>query len=585
MTRSHSALVIGLLIVLCLVSFWLGLGSLGITDLDEGLYTAASREMALTGDFITPRVNGEPFFEKPPLLYWLSAFAIRIFSTTESSARLPSAIAATLLVALTFWFGSRRLSPVAALLGAAFLSLSPVMVAAGRLSTTDALLTLCVTLAIVAAEEATRAHRRRFTWFLVSACACGVGVLAKGAPAIVLPAITLGVWYFGFERRSLRPLLRIRSWAVILGMTFVIALIAFPWHMAALQANGRAFVDEYVVRQHLMRFQGGDVSHRAPFWFFVPGFLAGMFPWSLFTAAALCVRNRQSITQANQNSEGPSSAILPKLQQPVSTRTLLKTWFWVTFIIFSASGSKLISYILPLYPAAALLAGDYVAKLAKSPRAPRVMTTGGLAALVILVGLWLALVWPDPLLVLINRYSTKPVALSPDARRLLAACVLPLGITVGAPVAMLVWAHRPELAAGVSAAVMTAFVLVVLWRGVPIINQKAIGSLHALAAYGGRLVADGGSLIVAIGSPRRPSIFFYVPDRVLVEHRVHEVASPDDAAAMWEHARGRVLILTRGPSPTNVGGRTPRLLVAHRDYCLWSASPAMTTPAVLCTGR
>src|SRR5262249_6785892 len=123
---------------------------------------------------------------------------------------------------------------------------------------------------------------------------CGFGVLSKGLPGILVPLLTASMFALVESSWSIRTagksLLRLRP---ITGLVLFLA-IAVPWHIAAYRASGKAFTEEYIVRQHIDRFRGGDTAHRAPFWFYIPGFMLGMFPWSFFVPAALlALRKRQ----------------------------------------------------------------------------------------------------------------------------------------------------------------------------------------------------------------------------------------------------------------------------------------------------
>lgn len=589
-----SALLVGL----CALAFWVRLGALGITDLDEGLYTEAAREMALTGDIVTPRVNHRPFFEKPPLLYWLGALSIQTFGRTEFAVRFPSALAASLLVLLTSWFGRRRLGRLPGLLAGAFLALGPVMVGAGRLATTDALLTLCVAATIVCLFEARQASGSlRVSWAVSSAIAAGCGALAKGAPAIVLPVLVLALWWVFVRIRaatdptrrhsttvSTRSAQPFASHVILITLCLsLVLLVTLPWHLAAWHANGRVFVQEYIIRQHLQRFQGGDQSHRAPVWFFIPGFLLGFFPWSVLTAAALVERSSPtSGSSGARQTRGPQEAPSKsgtdasffhgsECLADAEVRSLLKTWFWVTFLVFSASGSKLISYILPLYPAAALLAGDYVVRLGRSSRSPKWLVIAASAGLGILAILWLGLMWPDPTVALVNRYADRHVVLSDTVRTLLrrggtllAPALLGLLAAVVAS-----WVRRPVHAAAMALAGMAAFVALVVHLGVPLLNRYTIGSLHALTRRGGRMIADRGVLIVDISAPRRPSVLYYVPDDAIRHQRVLEPQRVADLDYDRLLVQGPVLILTRSAKPPALARYATSPVDVRPDYALW----------------
>lgn len=511
-----------LLTALCYVAFWNGLGHLDITDLDEGLYAAAARDMALTGDWITPRVNGAPFFEKPPLLYWLSSSSIRWLGPTEAAVRTPTALAASVLVFMTWLVGIRYLDRRAGFLSAAFLALSPISAGSGRLVTTDMLLTLALSAGILLLFAARNARGSRA--ILASAAVgflCGLAVLAKGAPGIMIPAGVVGIWTLLRRRRGIGAPSIVRNPALA-GLALMVFLATMlPWHLAAWRANGRSFTEEYVLRQHIGRFKGGDVSHHAPPYFFIPGFIAGFFPWSLFTAAALC--SRRGASQMANESGGASE---PAENPTVELRSLLRTWFWVVFLVFSASGSKLISYILPLYPPAALLAGDWATAAQASVRGRRILITGGFIAATLLALTLGLFSWPDPLIRIIERYANRPIEAPPlDAAilhtvQILAATaaggVLSFCVSMSLRRAAIAWT---SLLAG-----MAMFLMIAVHRGIPLIDHETVGSLHRLAAAAGARAGDEASVAFLVGPPRRPSALFYLPDDLLKERRVTERA-------------------------------------------------------------
>lgn len=542
------------------ITLWMGLGRIGITDLDEGLYLAAARGMLLTGDYVTPRVGTEPFFEKPPLLYWLVAASLRWFGQNEAAARLPSAFAASLTALVVFLFGHRYLNQRSAFAAVAFLVIAPVFVASARLATTDALLVLFLTAAMFSLFQSWIAgDRSRWLWTCVAGASMGLGMLAKGAPAVVLPAGTVLLLTF-LRRRRQERFASSRERLIGLFVVVLLALVvAAPWHIAAWRANGEGFVEEYVVRQHLGRFQGGDRSHQAPVWFFVPGFLVGFFPGSVFTVAALFKRF-----------PGPTETQSPKTQDALRGEALrfLKIWFWLTFVLFSASGSKLISYILPLYPPAALLAGAWIENAQEAPKSRFLFTSLGTAASLIILTLLAVTVWPDPVLSLTRSYADRPVILTAEHRQLLSTFRPLLLVLLGGSLSAAFFGAVGQIPLAFRAMVSSsgAFLGMVVWMGAPIMQREVIGSVHELAKATGRVIRPSERLILATGSPSRPSAYFYLPGSLLQEKRVEqwEIAKLPDLTGQYP-----ALVITRGDwSPAESSAAwTP--LIKNRDYALW----------------
>ncbi|MCX6361827.1 MAG: glycosyltransferase family 39 protein [Armatimonadetes bacterium] len=513
MTARRAAMA-PLLIVLaaCAIAFGLRLGGHGIMDLDEGLYAACAREMLHTGDLVTPRVNGTPFYEKPPLIYWSAAASMRLFGENEAAARLPSALASALTCLLAAWLALRLAGRRAAAIAGVSMALSPIPLAAGRMLTTDATLDLLVAVATLALYAGlTHPDRRRLAAIAVGALACGLGVLAKGAPGIVLPCLILGVYAVVARRSGLHPLAW-PGWPAALGFAAIVLAVALPWHIAAWRANGDAFMQEYIVRQHFGRFRGGDTSHQAPFWFFVPGFLLGFMPWSPFAATALLSR-------------------IPEAFRPrASGYVLLRIWALCVFLVFSASGSKLVSYILPMYPPASVLGAAWCVYALRGRRASWGMAAGGLTTALLCWAVWAVLQHPDAAVAVAQRYNSKPIApITVPADLLAAAAHLALILGLGGLLtALLAVSARPAAALAALGGSMAAFVGVAVLEAMPRADALLSAPVHELVALATR--ADSRRVIL-ISRSRRPSALFYASAEAVTAHRVLEVKDAAGAVA------------------------------------------------------
>ena len=377
------------LAVFCLfICFW-QLGKARLFDLDEGLYVACAKQMVLTGDIVTPQLNSRPlrdpslthipFFEKPIMVYWLSATSMKLFGISEFAARLPAVFAtlgATLLVVIAGrkWF-SRRAGLIAGLIYVT----APMTILDGRQMTTDALLVLWFTGAMLAFK----AKRPFLFWFC-----CSLAILTKGVISLLLPALIIGILeivnHVTIERLLPKPKAvfqkiewdslrnRIKAMKPLLGIALML-LIALPWHIAIWKAGGhdaegRTWVQEYLIRQHVGRFKGMDRVHNAPFFTYLGYFLIGFFPWACFVPAGF----RSKVSQLKDTTESEASDL--------QFRKFLLAWFWTIFIFFSISAAKLPTYIVPAYPAAALLVGrwlDQKLSSSKGKSAHRIGIRGG----------------------------------------------------------------------------------------------------------------------------------------------------------------------------------------------------------------
>jgi len=322
--RYAEPLTLLLLGAVCYVFFFHGLSSIGLTGPDEPRYSAVAREMYETGDFITPRLWGEPWFEKPVLMYWGAALGFALFGVGEFGARFPSAMGATVMVFAVYFLCRRLWGKAPALWSSLILASSVGCFAFARAASMDMLLTVCLTLALLAflaGSDAEGVERRR--WFIAFYVFLGLGVLAKGPVAIGLPALALG------GRLIVRR--RFSEWKTWHPEYAWIALaVAAPWYLAVTWANGFQFVRVFVLEHNLARFATTVYGHERPFYFYIPAIMMLTFPWTFMVLPAL----RRKLDDKEQ---------------------VLAWWTIVPLVFFSLSGSKLPGYILPAVPSLVLL--------------------------------------------------------------------------------------------------------------------------------------------------------------------------------------------------------------------------------------
>lgn len=340
------------------IAWFCNLGYRHLAKSDEGRYAEIPREMVASGDWLTPRLNGFKYFEKPALQYWATAAAFSAFGTTEWAARLWPGLTGFFGVLLVFWFGNRLFGPPVGLYGAAVAASSAIYVSIGHMLTLDMGLTLFMSASVFAIALAQRdqsgeAERRR--WMLLAWAAAALAVLSKGLIGIVLPAGAV-VLYVLVER-DWKVLARLH---VTSGALLFVA-IAAPWFVAVSIVNPE-FFRFFFIHEHFERFLTQVHRRDEPAWYFIPVLLAGILPWILSLVPALWRGWRRT----------PDAAFQP--------RHFLLLWCALVFVIFSASGSKLASYILPIFPALALLIGSTLAS--SGPRfALAQATVAGLLAL------------------------------------------------------------------------------------------------------------------------------------------------------------------------------------------------------------
>jgi 4-amino-4-deoxy-L-arabinose transferase-like glycosyltransferase len=295
--------------------------------------------MVASGDWLTPRLNGFKYFEKPPLQYWATAAAFSAFGETEWAARFWPGLTGFFGVLLVFWFGNRLLGPPAGLYGAAVAASSAIYVSMGHILTLDMGLSLFISasvfsIALAQRDQASEAHRRR--WMLIAWAAAALAVLSKGLIGIVLPAGAVALYVLVERDWKFLARLHVASGALL----FV--AIAAPWFVAVSIANPE-FFQFFFIHEHFERFLTREHNRYEPAWYFIPVVLVGVLPWILSLFPALWRAWRRS----------PDAAFQPQ--------RFLLLWCALVFVFFSASGSKLSSYILPIFPALALLIGTTLA--------------------------------------------------------------------------------------------------------------------------------------------------------------------------------------------------------------------------------
>jgi len=219
--------------------FWL-LGAAPLFDVDEGAFSQATLEMFERGDFLTTYLNGEPRYDKPILVYWLQALAVAALGPTEWAFRLPSALCATGWAWLTYLFTRRHYGVDRALFAALLLATSLGVYIIGRAATADALLNLLLAAAMFAAWLHLSSAERK--WLYATHAAIGLGVLAKGPIAILIPLVV--TFIFCWLRRDVRTWLRaVFDWRALL----LLIAIAAPWYLVILLKEGRGFIDGFIM--------------------------------------------------------------------------------------------------------------------------------------------------------------------------------------------------------------------------------------------------------------------------------------------------------------------------------------------------
>jgi 4-amino-4-deoxy-L-arabinose transferase-like glycosyltransferase len=334
---------------LLLALVWAGLclpnlGGPSLWDIDEGNNAQAAREMYESGNWVVPTFNYTKLrVDKPALLYWLQASAYHVFGVNEFSARLPSALASLLAVLVTYELGRRMLERTAALLAGLVLAGSIAFCAAAHFANPDALLNLCVVLTLACFWGYYRG--RRGWWLAAAGAASGLGMLAKGPVALVLPlAITT---LFLLWRRELRRLGDVG----VLGASLAFVLVAAPWYVwVGLETKGEWLVG-FLWKHNVERSLGAMENHGGPVYYYLLVLVAGLMPWSVFLGPTTWYAWKGLRCEKTEAASSPDAR---------AARQFLLCWVAVWLVFFTAVRTKLPNYVLPVYPALALLTASFL---------------------------------------------------------------------------------------------------------------------------------------------------------------------------------------------------------------------------------
>ena len=304
---------LGLFVLACFWGFWW----YGPFDLDEGLYAVALMEMQERGDWVMPSYRGEPFWEKPILVFWTAWIADLFGANGVVALRLPSILATLGTLTLVGLF-TKRIRAVM------ILSVSVLSIGVGRMFIPDPLLIFGMTAALFSFWKAREDPR----WHLAAGAALAIAVLAKGPVPLVIFGL-LGIyarWRIGGWPRA--------AWWRIGAIALFLAAV-LPWYIAAAQRSPE-FIQEFIIKQNFGRLTGeGDPMHAGQIWMYIPVVIVGLLPFSL------------SLIGTWRNREG-------QLEQ------YLWAYVWIVFVLFSFSGAKLPHYILPIFPTLAVLIDRYL---------------------------------------------------------------------------------------------------------------------------------------------------------------------------------------------------------------------------------
>ena len=323
--RRYGAEFWAVLIVAVFIMFF-QLGSNPLLDPDEPVYAQTAREMLAAGDLLSPRIYGDFWYDKPPMYYWLVAAASQVFGMGEFAARFPSALLAVAGSVYLYLSVARLISVRAGLFSALVLTTSVEYFYLGKAAVTDMTLSFCLMVSLLSFIE-----KKYLRFYLFAALA----VVTKGPIGLFFAGGIVFLYLAATQRwRELARMSLLKGAALF-------TLVAAPWYALMIHYHGAAFVDTFLGFHNVTRFTAPEHASGAVWYYFVPVLLVGFFPWT-----ALLFQSLWSALTTNRKDR--------------SVLLFFLIWAAVVFVFFSISATKLVSYILPMYPALAVILGWYL---------------------------------------------------------------------------------------------------------------------------------------------------------------------------------------------------------------------------------
>ncbi len=307
-----------------------GIGGTPLLDPDEPVYAETAREMLQTGDFLSPRIFGDFWYDKPPMYYWLVAVAQFIFGDGEFAARFPAAMMACGTSVMVYVAGTKLFGERAGFWSAMILTSCVQFFYMGKAAVTDTTLLFFMTGALFSFI-----HKRYWLMYVCMALA----TVTKGPIGIVFPGaiIFLYLLFMG----QLREILRMH---VIRGLLLYF-VIATPWYYAMYTVHGMEFIETFLGFHNLTRFTTAEHANRVTFWYYFPVIILGLFPWTGMLVQAIKASIQDSRIDDMRN------------------LVFLHVWWIFVLLFFTICKTKLVSYILPMFPALAMVIGWNIARM------------------------------------------------------------------------------------------------------------------------------------------------------------------------------------------------------------------------------
>lgn len=315
-----------LVAIITILIVFFNLGGIPLLDPDEPVYAETPKEMFTFNEFVSPRIYGEYWYDKPPMYYWLVAASYKIFGVNEFAARFPSAALAVACTLVVYLSGRRLFNERAGMAGALVLATCIEYFYLGKAAVTDITLLFFLSVSLLSFIE-----KRYYTAYIFA----GLATLTKGPIGLLFPG---GIIFF--------YLLATRNWSQLKSMKLIPGLliyviVAVPWYVIMYNIHGSIFIDTFLGFHNITRFTSPEHPEGVLWYYYIPVLIVGFFPWTAIMLQSIWT----SLTRSGSN---------------FSVLLFLNIWALFIFIFFTISQTKLVSYILPMYPPLAMLAGWYI---------------------------------------------------------------------------------------------------------------------------------------------------------------------------------------------------------------------------------
>ena len=338
--QTKTSVLLVILLVACYFIFFFRMGARDLWNPDEPRYAQVAREMLETGEYVVPHLNGQVYTEKPPLYFWFVALVSKPFGdVTETTARFPSAMSATLAVLLTFFLGIKMLGRREAFMGALILATSAQFFSNGRLGVLDSLLTLCIFGSLVTFYVGYVEKNKML--YVVGFLFLAPAALTKGPVGIAVPVVVMFMFLFVENLLRKEDSGRQLAWfalGTVLGL-MVVAVIVLPWLHAAYERSDGVYGSLSILAKQTKGRMFQSYSHRRPFYYYFRQILWQFLPWTVFFPLTVYAIKKKG-----------------DLERNVGLRFLV-VWFLSTFLLFTCISGKRSQYLMPLMPAGGLLIG------------------------------------------------------------------------------------------------------------------------------------------------------------------------------------------------------------------------------------